>query len=971
MRDLKIKLNFSSDTVALVNAQNEIGNLKKRLSNAEKSAKKLDNSYSNMLVAIGGTAAVVAVAKSGFDSIQDGFKKLEGLEYDIMKTTGLTKEQLGEVTQELDKMSVAVGGFDLTELYKIAEASGQVGVAKEDLKEYTKQMEYVALSSTIAGEDAATGFAKIANAVGLPLKDINHLTSAITVMSSKTAASEEVLLDSFSRIGGAGHTALGLTNADMVAIGATMEDVGINVEVGGTAISDMFMKMIADTDKFAKASGVSLSQYKKMMEDKPIKAVELFLSSLSKMNKENKVDVLKALGLSGGGSIRTILTLSDSTEKLAKNVDIATEAYKNGNATQAEALTKSEALEAQQQRSANAITLLQRKIGEGLKPTMLELNEATVKAINWTSEHTDTIQTLAVGVGIATSAYYLLTTAQKANIAWTTGAGAIGLVGEIARMNQLQRSIAIATASQRALNIALRATPWGLAITGATLLGTALYRMYQIDQKRHQLALDVTNKIATGDYQFNKDNMVVKSKTQSMKDYNSSLKAYNQNLSAIKTNEKILKNSSSLNPRAKKAIEDNIQALKAKTSKLKENLDWEKESATFEGNSFAKATKKHTVIISNKNTALKNQSEALQKLLHPAKANIANTKTHTKALSDEKSKLREVASAQKEFEDKYNQATLSNIEYQKHRLVEQKKYYEKHNVDKLKIAKWYNAELAKIEEKANKDRVEKEKKANKEAIKAREHALKLQQLQTTINEKSILLSGGRIDKASKLKSELSIIQEKMKYAKDEIELNNLTVSALDKKLAIKKVIEARNKKEIEHALKLKQLQATINEKSMLLAGAKIDKISKLKSELSIIQEKLQYSKDDIELHQLTVNYLDKELEINKAIEVGKQQKAKIAKEWKATEEKQISDMLKYQKEVATLHGDKSKAKEIGYIEEVNRLKKMGIETTVEELKALEKKKALYETLSSLAKNMATSVLSDYSKTGDIKGALPI
>jgi len=31
MRDLKIKLNFSSDTVALVNAQNEIGPMLKRV----------------------------------------------------------------------------------------------------------------------------------------------------------------------------------------------------------------------------------------------------------------------------------------------------------------------------------------------------------------------------------------------------------------------------------------------------------------------------------------------------------------------------------------------------------------------------------------------------------------------------------------------------------------------------------------------------------------------------------------------------------------------------------------------------------------------------------------------------------------------------------------------------------------------------------------------------------------------------
>jgi len=82
----------------------------------------------------------------------------------------------------------------------------------------------------------------------------------------------------------------------------------------------------------------------------------------------SKVQVLKELGLQAGGTASTLLKLSSDTEQLKKNIEVSNEAYKEGIATQKEYAVASGSLAQQQERAESSILLMQKAIGEILKP---------------------------------------------------------------------------------------------------------------------------------------------------------------------------------------------------------------------------------------------------------------------------------------------------------------------------------------------------------------------------------------------------------------------------------------------------------------------------------------------------------------------------------------------------------------------------------------------------------------------------
>src|SRR5690606_14237887 len=76
------------------------------------------------------------------------------------------------------------------------------------------------------------------------ITDIESLASAFTSLASSTAASEVELADVVMRLAPTGST-LGLALEDIAGIAATLKDVGMSNEIGGTAISRIFTELLS------------------------------------------------------------------------------------------------------------------------------------------------------------------------------------------------------------------------------------------------------------------------------------------------------------------------------------------------------------------------------------------------------------------------------------------------------------------------------------------------------------------------------------------------------------------------------------------------------------------------------------------------------------------------------------------------------------------------------------------------------
>jgi len=203
-------------------------------------------------VAVTGVAAFgAAVAGIGTASLKTAIS-FESAMAGVTKTTdGLTDSEgkLNEAGEEL-----AQGFRDLAkeipvpveELLAIGELGGQLGVAKADLLDFTATIAAMGVSTNLSTDEAASGLARMANIMGTVKEEgsaaFSLLGSTIVDLGNNFATTESEVLNFGLRIAGAGEIA-GLTEADVLAIGAAMSSVGVQAEAGGTAVQKVLISM--------------------------------------------------------------------------------------------------------------------------------------------------------------------------------------------------------------------------------------------------------------------------------------------------------------------------------------------------------------------------------------------------------------------------------------------------------------------------------------------------------------------------------------------------------------------------------------------------------------------------------------------------------------------------------------------------------------------------------------------------------
>ncbi len=389
-QDMVLKLRSDMGT-----AIKEVKRLSKELDSLHKSSKKNTTTLKQNEAAykkIGGsvsklTTQLKALAVS-YASIQ-GARALVGTAADIeeaflgvAKTTGLAGEEFDELKDSILDLSTELAGISLEELQSIAETAGQLGIAgKENILEFTKVIAMIGATTELSAEQAATGMAKLGNSMKVPVSEFENLGSVINELSNTTTATAGDLLDMGQRISGVGKV-FGLTADEVLGLSATLTDVGMSAELGGTAISKVMLEMTKDSDAFAKAVGLSMNEFSIMVKEKPVEALQTFITALGNLDKSAKIKALDDLKLTSSGTVQTLLKLSGATDTLTKNLKTAGEEWKNNTSLQKEYSIFSEGFNAQMDKVGNTIKKLAYKIGEELLPALKKVAEDFANWVN-------------------------------------------------------------------------------------------------------------------------------------------------------------------------------------------------------------------------------------------------------------------------------------------------------------------------------------------------------------------------------------------------------------------------------------------------------------------------------------------------------------------------------------------------------------------------------------------------------------
>jgi len=306
----------------------------------------------------------------------DPFVSFEDALFEVRKTANLTIDQMNELGNALTKLSKDVP-MAATALANIASEAGRLGISgTQNLVSFTEAVAKLSIATTLTADQAAEALAKIREAFGLPITEIENLGAVINELENTTAATTEEIVSAMKNIGAAGKM-MGFTVDQAAALSATLVAAGMAGERAGTRLRRTFQQLAANASKITKFMGDQGKAWAEALETDPMRALMMYLKKLNEI--PSRVERMeKAHEHFGEVAGFAIATLAENYPQLVKNMETAHEELKWGTSLQKEysiAITKTSArLQVFQNRAEAA----RRELGDAFQPTLLSFKSILV-----------------------------------------------------------------------------------------------------------------------------------------------------------------------------------------------------------------------------------------------------------------------------------------------------------------------------------------------------------------------------------------------------------------------------------------------------------------------------------------------------------------------------------------------------------------------------------------------------------------
>ena len=262
----------------------------------------------------------------------------------IRKTVNATEEQFGKLAQGMRDLSKQIP-INVNELNRIGEAAGQLGIKTENILGFTEVMAKLGVTTNLSADQAATSLARFANIVQMPQDQFDRLGSTIVDLGNNFATTEADLTEFGLRIAGAGKIA-GLSESEILAIGAAMSSIGVQAEAGGTAVQKVLNAMTeavamggGKLETFAATAGMSAEEFQRAFRDDAAGAFTAFVKGLGEQG-DQAFGTLKTLKLGNERVIRAFVSLAGAGDLLERAISTGNEAWRDNTALTKEAETR-------------------------------------------------------------------------------------------------------------------------------------------------------------------------------------------------------------------------------------------------------------------------------------------------------------------------------------------------------------------------------------------------------------------------------------------------------------------------------------------------------------------------------------------------------------------------------------------------------------------------------------------------------
>ncbi|MBQ3199080.1 MAG: phage tail tape measure protein [Firmicutes bacterium] len=380
----------------------------------------------------------------------------------VYKTVDGTPAYLAELAKGIKELAGEIPA-SATELAGVAEAAGQLGIARENILDFTRTMTMLGTATNMSADEAATALARFANVAGTDAADYSRLGSVIVALGNNFATTESEITEMAQRLASAGTLAR-LSEAEILALAASMSSVGIEAEAGGTAMTQTLAAISEAAElggdklnKLARVAGMSAESFSQLWAQDAVSALQQFILGLGRLEAEGEssIMVLDELGMSGVRQSNMLRSLSLAGEQLTGTVKLASGAWAENTALTKEAEQRYDTTESKLQLLANANERLAAAYGDTLTPAIDRFTESTTDVVNATAELVEEYPELARGLTAAASSAATF-------VAVSAGFLTVATYGERAA-----KALA-------AIKVAAMSNPWALAAAGAAGLSAAI-----------------------------------------------------------------------------------------------------------------------------------------------------------------------------------------------------------------------------------------------------------------------------------------------------------------------------------------------------------------------------------------------------------------------------------------------------------------------------------------------------------------
>lgn len=354
---------------------------------------------------VSGTAIVGALALTG-KAAMDWQSQWTG----VTKTVDGTPAQLAEVEGGLRNLAKTLPSTH-AEIAGVAEAAGQLGVARDDITGFTKTMIDLGETTNLTAEDAATNIAQISNVMGTMeregSKGVERFGSALVALGNDGASTEADILSMAQRIAGAGAS-LNASEADVLALSNTLASMGVRAELGGGVATRVLLKMRTAVDEggeslesFATVAGTSADEFAAKFSSSPMEALQLVAEGIARTNDAggNLTATLSEMGIKGTEETQVMLALANSGDLLTESLELGAKAWEENSALVEEANKRYETAESRIAIAWNNIKDAAIDAGAVILPAIATMADAVAELASWFGDLPAPVQTALTVLG--------------------------------------------------------------------------------------------------------------------------------------------------------------------------------------------------------------------------------------------------------------------------------------------------------------------------------------------------------------------------------------------------------------------------------------------------------------------------------------------------------------------------------------------------------------------------------------------